>query len=42
MTAIHPLILAGEAAATAHPMWTDAVLEDGQTIAFELGMPKTL
>ena len=37
MTAIHPLILAGEAAATAHPMWTDAVLEDGQTIAFELG-----
>ena len=37
LTAIHPLILAGEAAATAHPMWTDAVLEDGQTIAFELG-----
>ena len=37
LTAVHPLILAGEAAATAHPMWTDAVLEDGQTIAFELG-----
>ena len=37
MTAIHPLILAGEAAATAHPMWTEAPLEDGQTIAFELG-----
>ena len=37
MTALHPLILVGEAAATAHPMWTDAVLEDGQTIAFELG-----
>jgi len=37
MTAVHPLILAGEAAATAHPMWTDARLEDGQTIAFELG-----
>ena len=37
LTAVHPLILAGEAAATAHPMWTDAVLKDGQTIAFELG-----
>ena len=37
MPALHPLILAGEAAGTAHPMWTDALLEDGQTIAFELG-----
>jgi len=37
MPAIHPLILAGEAATTAHPLWTDAPLEDGQTIAFELG-----
>lgn len=37
MAAIHPLILAGEAATTAHPMWTEAPLEDGQTIAFELG-----
>ncbi len=37
MPAIHPLILAGEAAATAHPLWTDAPLEPGQTIAFELG-----
>jgi len=37
MPAIHPLILAGEAARTAHPLWTDAPLEDGQTIAFELG-----
>ena len=37
MPALHPLILAGEAAKTAHPMWTDAPLEDGQTIAFELG-----
>ena len=37
MAAIHPLILAGEAATTAHPMWTDALLVDGQTIAFELG-----
>ena len=37
MPAIHPLILAGEAATTAHPLWTDAPLEAGQTIAFELG-----
>ena len=37
MPALHPLILAGEAAKTAHPLWTDALLEDGQTIAFELG-----
>jgi len=37
MPAIHPLILAGEAAATAHPLWSDAPLEPGQTIAFELG-----
>ena len=37
MPALHPLILAGEAAKTAHPLWTDARLEDGQTIAFELG-----
>ena len=37
MPALHPLILAGEAATTAHPLWTDAPLEAGQTIAFELG-----
>ncbi len=37
MTALHPLVLAGEAAATAHPMWTDAPFEQDQTIAFELG-----
>ena len=37
MPALHPLILAGEAATTAHPLWTDAPLEVGQTIAFELG-----
>ncbi len=37
MTALHPLVLAGEAAATAHPMWTDATFEKDQTIAFELG-----
>lgn len=35
--ALHPLILAGEAASSAHPMWDDSVLEDGQTVAFELG-----
>ncbi len=37
MTALHPLVLAGEAASTAHPMWTDAPFERDQTIAFELG-----
>lgn len=37
LTAIHPLVLAGEAASTAHPMWTDAPFEADQTIAFELG-----
>ena len=37
MPALHPLILAGEAATTAHPMWTAAPLEDGQTVSFELG-----
>ena len=36
-TALHPLVLAGEAASTAHPMWTDARFEKDQTIAFELG-----
>ena len=37
MTALHPLVLAGEAASTAHPMWTDAPFEADQTVAFELG-----
>lgn len=37
MPALHPLVLAGEAASTAHPMWTDAPFEADQTIAFELG-----
>jgi len=37
MTAIHPLVLAGEAASTAHPFWTDAEFEKDQTVAFELG-----
>lgn len=36
-TALHPLVLAGEAASTAHPMWTDAAFAKDQTIAFELG-----
>ena len=37
MPALHPLILAGEAASTAHPLWTDERLKSEQTIAFELG-----
>ena len=37
MPALHPLILAGKAATAAHPMWNDAQLEAGQTVAFELG-----
>ena len=37
MTALYPLLLAGEAASTAHPMWTDAPFENNQTVAFELG-----
>ena len=37
LTALHPLVLAGEAASTAHPMWTDAAFENNQTVAFELG-----
>ena len=36
-TALHPLVLAGDAASTAHPMWTDTPFEKDQTIAFELG-----
>lgn len=37
LTALSPLILAGKAATTAHPMWTDETFEDGQTVALELG-----
>lgn len=37
MTALHPLVLAGEAASTAHPLWTDDPFRPGQTVAFELG-----
>jgi Xaa-Pro aminopeptidase len=37
LTALSPLILAGEAAMTAHPMWTDDKFQSGQTVALELG-----
>jgi len=37
LTALSPLILAGKAATTAHPMWTDEKFTDGQTVALELG-----
>ncbi|MFT5111315.1 MAG: Xaa-Pro aminopeptidase [Parasphingorhabdus sp.] len=37
LTALSPLILAGAAASTAHPMWTDEKFSDGQTVALELG-----
>ena len=36
-TALSPLVLAGEAAMTAHPMWTDEPFTAGQTVALELG-----
>ncbi|OED34878.1 ectoine hydrolase DoeA [Chromatiales bacterium (ex Bugula neritina AB1)] len=37
LTALSPLILAGKAATTAHPMWTDEKFVQGQTVALELG-----
>ena len=37
LTAVPPLLLAGEKASTAHPTWDDSLFEDGQTVAFELG-----
>ncbi len=37
MTALSPLIMAGEASATAHPFWTDAPFEADQIVALELG-----
>ena len=37
LTALSPLILAGKAATTAHPMWTDEKFVNGQTVALELG-----
>jgi Xaa-Pro dipeptidase len=36
-TALSPLILAGAAAATSHPMWTDEPFARNQTVALELG-----
>lgn len=37
LPALCPLVMAGEAAATAHPMWTDIPFEKNQTVALELG-----
>lgn len=37
LTAVPPLLLAGEKASTAHPTWDDSLFETGQTVAFELG-----
>lgn len=37
LTAVCPLILVGENASTAHPIWNDDPFELGQTIALELG-----
>ncbi|MGU9957250.1 MAG: M24 family metallopeptidase [Arenicellales bacterium WSBS_2016_MAG_OTU3] len=37
LTALSPLILAGKAATTAHPMWTDEQFSHNQTVALELG-----
>ena len=37
LTAVPPLLLAGEKASTAHPSWDDSAFESGQTVAFELG-----
>jgi len=37
LTAVPPLLLAGEKASTAHPSWDDSCFEAGQTVAFELG-----
>lgn len=36
LPAIWPLVLAGEAAACAHPLWTDDAFGQDQTVAFEL------
>ncbi|MEZ5758544.1 MAG: Xaa-Pro peptidase family protein [Emcibacteraceae bacterium] len=37
LTAVCPLILAGENTSTAHPIWNDQPFENNQTIAIELG-----
>ena len=36
LTSLPPLVLAGEAATTAHPMWTEEPFVAGQTVALEL------
>lgn len=36
LTSLPPLVLAGKAATTAHPMWTDERFEPDQTVALEL------
>jgi Xaa-Pro dipeptidase len=37
MTALSPIVLAGEKASTAHPAWSDERFQDNQIVAFELG-----
>ena len=37
LTSLCPIVLAGAAATTAHPIWSDAPFEAEQTIALELG-----
>ena len=37
LTSLCPIILAGEAATTAHPIWSDRPFEPEETIALELG-----
>lgn len=37
ITSLCPIILAGEMASTAHPMWTDAPFANDQAVAIELG-----
>jgi Xaa-Pro aminopeptidase len=37
MTALSPIVLAGEKASTAHPAWSDERFRDNQIVAFELG-----
>lgn len=37
LTGLCPIILAGEMAATAHPIWTDELFLKDQTVAIELG-----
>ena len=39
--ALHPLILAGEAASTAHPMWNDSILEEANG-SIRAGVPSVI